>query len=154
MLFRSTDTDPDTDVTISLGTYVNLGSTGIDFIELSPGSFLMGCTDGQSNCESGEVVHWVNLTHSFEVSQIEVTQEQFEALTGYQPSSHSGCSTCPVEEVSWHESAWYANLVSEQMGLPDCYICTGSGTSVDCEVPTDLYSCTGYRLLKIGRAHV
>jgi formylglycine-generating enzyme required for sulfatase activity len=66
---------------------------------------------------------------------------------GYNPSRFSSCgSTCPVENVSWHEAAAFANAASAAAGLSRCYTCTGSGTSISCSAPSTVYTCTGYRL--------
>ena len=43
-------------------------------------------------------------------------------------------------------SAAFANAVSDSEGLEQCYTCTGSGTSTDCSIAVEPYSCGGYRL--------
>ena len=55
-------------------------------------------------------------------------------------------SPCPVEQVSWHMAAAFANAVSSAAGLTECYSCSGSGTSTSCTVAMDPYTCDGYRL--------
>jgi formylglycine-generating enzyme required for sulfatase activity len=68
-------------------------------------------------------------------------------MMGTNPSHFSSCgSDCPVEEVSWHMSAAFANVVSDSEGLERCYICTGSGSSTSCTIAVEPYSCGGYRL--------
>lgn len=123
--------------------------TGIEFVTVSSQTFDMGCTPGQSNCDSDESpVTPVTLTHDYLVSQTEITQGRFEAVMGYNPASFAGCgSDCPVENVSWHEAVAFAEAVSAAEALEDCYSCTGGGDSVVCEVPPDPYACEGYRLL-------
>ena len=111
-------------------------------------TFLMGCTDGQSDCDDDETEHSVTLTHDYFVGVTEVTQGQFQAVMGYNPASFTDCGAdCPVEEVSWYESAAYANAMSDAGGLSQCYTCTGDGSSVECDVAGNPYDCTGYRLL-------
>jgi formylglycine-generating enzyme required for sulfatase activity len=135
------DTDSDTD-------------TGPD-IEAEPGfvvvrasTFAMGCTDGQSDCDADETEHSVTLTHDYVVSETEVTQAQFEAILGYNPSIFIDCGAdCPVENVSWHMSAAYANAMSDAAGLSPCYACVGTGSDVQCESSEAVYACDGYRLL-------
>jgi formylglycine-generating enzyme required for sulfatase activity len=39
----------------------------------------------------------------FYVGKYEVTQAQWEAIMGSNPSSNSGCAQCPVENVSWDD---------------------------------------------------
>jgi formylglycine-generating enzyme required for sulfatase activity len=82
----------------------------------------------------------------------EVTQGEFQALMGYNPSYFSSCgANCPVESVSWHEAVAYLNSLSKSRGLEECFTCTGSGTSVSCAVKSqysdqNYYNCKGYRL--------
>jgi formylglycine-generating enzyme required for sulfatase activity len=68
-------------------------------------------------------------------------------MMGTSPSSFSSCGAdCPVEYVSWHMSAAFANAVSDSEGLEQCYTCTGSGSSTSCSIAVEPYSCAGYRL--------
>lgn len=110
-------------------------------------------------CRGGdEDQHAVTLTRDFELQDTEVTQGQFEAVMGYNPSHFSSAgggktcgASCPVEMVSWHESAAYCNALSKMAGNPVCYACTGTGANTRCSGSdayggTNFYSCPGYRL--------
>lgn len=121
----------------------------IDFVTVPAQTFDMGCTPGQSNCQSNESpVMPVTLTHDYLVSRTEITQAQFEAAMGYNPAGFPDCGPdCPVEMVSWYEAAAFANAVSTAAGLAACYDCSGSGDTVVCGESADPYTCTGYRLL-------
>ena len=128
---------------------VSLTASGIEFVTVYGGTFNMGCTPGQSSCSGNESpAQTTTLTRDYYMGRTEVTQDQFSAMMGYNPSSFAtACgSTCPVEQVTWHEAAAFANAVSAAAGLARCYTCTGSGTSVSCSAPSSVYSCTGYRL--------
>lgn len=114
-------------------------------VSISHGSFTMGSPTGEVGHESDEDQREVTLTGDFEIGETEVTQDQFEACMGYDPSNFSGGSL-PVEKVWWHEAAAFANRVSAGEGLESCYTCSGSGESVDCEPDGNPYECTGYRL--------
>jgi len=92
----------------------------------------------------------VTLTHAFELQATEVTQSEFAALIGYNPSTYR-CGACPVESVSWDEAVTYCNALSAKKGLAACYECTGSGSSVKCAEAasykgSQTYGCPGYRL--------
>jgi formylglycine-generating enzyme required for sulfatase activity len=110
--------------------------------------FEMGCTAGMSSCGSGESpAHDVTLTNDFYIGETEVTQGEYEAMMGTNPSSFTSCgSDCPVEMVSWHMSAAFTNAVSDSESLEQCYTCTGSGISTNCSIAVEPYSCGGYRL--------
>ncbi len=110
---------------------------------LSGGSFSMGCTEEQNNCnEDEEPVREVTLTHYFWIGQFEVTQASYEAVMGENPSGNAGCDDCPAENLSWYDAAAFANAVSEAAGLESCYTCADG----ICEPAGDPYTCEGYRL--------
>jgi formylglycine-generating enzyme required for sulfatase activity len=123
-------------------------------VYISAGSFTMSSPPG----ELGRVdvrenpQRMVHLTRSFVIGKYEVTQGEFEALMGYNPSHFKNCGpNCPVENVNWHEALVYLNALSRNRGLEECFDCTGSGSSVSCSVKTqyssqNYYNCKGYRL--------
>lgn len=101
----------------------------------------------------------VTLTNDFVIQATETTQGEFANLMGYNPSyfgpngAGPDCgANCPVENVDWHEAVAYCNKLSANASLPQCYNCSGSGSSVICTDPNEttapqqIYACTGYRL--------
>ncbi len=56
----------------------------------------------------------------FLISPTEVTQREFEAIMGYNPSFHQG-PDLPVETVTWWEAIRYCNLRSIKENLDPCY---------------------------------
>jgi formylglycine-generating enzyme required for sulfatase activity len=56
----------------------------------------------------------------FLISTTEVTQEQYEEVTGENPSFHRGANL-PVETISWWEAIRYCNLRSFKENLDPCY---------------------------------
>ena len=123
---------------------------GGDYAKICGSTFEMGCTPGQSDCQDDETQHTVTLTHDYWAAVREVTQRQFEDQMGYNPSFFARCnaedSGCPVESLSWHEGASYANALSAAAGLDACYSCSGAGEHVECSVLGTPYDCAGYRL--------
>lgn len=78
--------------------------TGQSFtmIYVEGGSFMMGCTSEQSDCESDErPEHWVKLD-SYYIGETEVTQELWTAVMGSNLSFFKGDQR-PVEHVSWSD---------------------------------------------------
>jgi len=116
---------------------------------LSGGTFTMGSPASEEGRYDDETQHQVTLTRDYEIQTTEVTQSQFKAVMGYDPSDFGGCGDCPVETVRWYEAAAYCNALSDLAILDRCYDCSGSGFSVICE-PSGSYSspydCPGYRL--------
>jgi formylglycine-generating enzyme required for sulfatase activity len=125
-----------------------IANHGGTMIKIDAQTFEMGCTAGMSSCDSGESpAHDVTLTNDFYIGETEVTQGEYEAMMGTNPSTFSSCgSDCPVDYVSWHMSAAFANAVSDFEGLEQCYTCTGSDSETDCSIAVVPYSCGGYRL--------
>ncbi len=82
--------------------------TGIEMLVVPPGTFQMGCIQAPSgtSCDSREVpVHGVTLTNAFYLGRYEVTQSQWVAKMGPNPSYFQGNSDSasrPVEQVSWN----------------------------------------------------
>ena len=136
-------------VAIPCGTGLeSFSAGGLGFVELCPTTFDMGCTAGQLDCRPDESpVRPVTLTYGYSLSHTEVTQGAFAALMGYNPAEYAACGDdCPVESLTWHQGAAFANAVSAAEGLEQCYSCRGSGASVGCSVVVEPADCEGYRL--------
>jgi formylglycine-generating enzyme required for sulfatase activity len=89
-------------------------STGIEMVLIPPGTFTMGCSASNSwGCYSDESpTHQVTLTQAFYLSRTEVTQAQWLAKMGSNPSYYQSASSAvpasevpnrPVERVSWND---------------------------------------------------
>ena len=63
------------------------------------GTFMMGCSGEYNNCYPA---HKVTLS-SFNIGKYEVTQAQWRALMGTNPSYYKNCDQCPVETVSFND---------------------------------------------------
>ena len=66
------------------------------------GSFSMGSPEDEAGRYGNEQAHPVTLTHSFWLGATEVTQGQWQQVTGQVPSLHLG-TELPVERVSWSD---------------------------------------------------
>jgi formylglycine-generating enzyme len=58
---------------------------------------------------------------TFYLNKYEVTQAEYQALTGDNPSGFPDVANGPVERVSWLKSIGYCNLKSINDGLAPCY---------------------------------
>ena len=73
-----------------------------EFVEIQSGEFLMGCPSDQRNCGRDErPARRVTLSKGFEIGKYEVTQAQWTAVMGTNPSHFRG-PELPVENVSWN----------------------------------------------------
>jgi len=76
--------------------------TGMELVLLDAGSFAMGTPAGEVGREAGEVLHRVELGRPFYMGRFEVTQAQWQAVMGSNPSRFADCGgDCPVETVSY-----------------------------------------------------
>jgi formylglycine-generating enzyme required for sulfatase activity len=76
---------------------------------IPPGEFLMGSPEDEMGrdidedyCGSVQTQHRVTISQGFWLGKYQVTQAQWEAVTGSNPSEFKG-SNLPVETVSWNE---------------------------------------------------
>jgi formylglycine-generating enzyme required for sulfatase activity len=70
-----------------------------EMVFVEGGTFQMGSSSGESD---EKPVHSVTIS-AFNIGKYEVTQAQWKAVMGNNPSSFSGCEDCPVETVSWND---------------------------------------------------
>ena len=79
--------------------------TNIEMLLVPSGTFMMGCSPGDAECSGDESpAHQVTLTNAFYMGKTEVTQAQWLAKMGSNPSEFQGQSDSPsrpVENVSW-----------------------------------------------------
>ena len=78
-------------------TYTN--SIGMELVLIPAGSFMMGSEKGHENKKP---VHKVTISQPFYIGKYPVTQSQWVAVMGSNPSRYKG-SDNPVENVTWNE---------------------------------------------------
>ena len=88
-------------------------------LSIPGGTFVMGSPETENWRVSDETPHEVRVS-DFYLSPYEVTQSEYEAFTGVNPSAFAG-ENLPVENVSWLDAARYCNLRSEAQGLAPAY---------------------------------
>jgi formylglycine-generating enzyme required for sulfatase activity len=107
------------------------------YVAIAPGAFTMGSPDSKNDRDDDETQHSVTITRGYCMKATEVTQGEWQAVMGSNPSEFTSCgANCPVERVSWDDAVGYANALSRREGLPECY----NGSTF-----TGL-TCRGYRL--------
>ena len=76
---------------------------GMEFVRVPAGEFLMGSTSEEASSREQPVTR-VRISRAFELGKHEVTQAEWEAVMGSNPSGFDECGgDCPVERVSWDE---------------------------------------------------
>jgi len=81
----------------------NLGAgNNLDMVLIPAGKFKIGSPESEENRSDDETQHEVTLTKPFYMGKYEVTQEQWEAVMGDNPSKIKG-EKLPVTHVSWED---------------------------------------------------
>jgi formylglycine-generating enzyme required for sulfatase activity len=81
------------------------------------GEFLMGSPADEPNRSSDEGPQHRVRVAKFAMARFEVTQGQWKALMGSNPSGFTDCvDNCPVENVSWDDAQAYVKKLSEKTG--------------------------------------
>ena len=84
------------------------------FAHIRAGEFTMGSPEDEPGRDSDERQHLVRLTKDFWMQTTEVTQGQWEAVMGENPSSFRDCGAdCPVEQVSWNDAKEFIDRLNE-----------------------------------------
>lgn len=110
---------------------VRKNSIGLELVFIPPGEFLMGSSDSEiddvmAECQKANLEcerkwfvpetpkHAVTLKGGFWLGRFEVTQGQWQAVMGANPSEHVDCgSDCPVENISWDEAQSFIKKLNE-----------------------------------------
>ena len=139
--------DEDDDGTLDWGDDVTpCDALDAGTVAFPAGRFWMGSPSTEAGREADEHAREVTLTRDFLLGETEVTQAEFQSLMGSDPSAFGDCADCPVEQVTWHEAAAYANARSTRDGLEECYSCEVEGTEWVCDMALDTAACQGWRL--------
>jgi formylglycine-generating enzyme required for sulfatase activity len=132
-------------------------------VPISKGRFLMGSPKDEKDHLENELQHWVELTQPYVMMETEVTQGQYQAVMGENPSatrktkwilsdgtglgSPSDCKVAgvsadrPVYCVEFVDALKYANRLSQAEGIEECYQIVGTEVSWEKK-----QGCKGYRL--------
>ncbi len=115
-------------------------SSGIEFVRIPAGSFLMGSVEAADE----QPIHKVTISKDFLLGKYEVTQEQWQKVMGTAPWKRQNY----VKEgplfaatfVSWTDAIKFCNRLSELEQRPPFYTVTAKGVTI-----SDLHS-QSYRL--------
>ncbi len=88
-----------------------------EMVVIPAGRFLMGSPPGETGRFPDEgPQRWVDVPR-FALGKFEVTQGEWQAVMGSNPSRFSNCGVnCPVENVSWNDAQEYVRRLSQRTG--------------------------------------
>ena len=118
------DSDTQASETVSTETPEETIVIPENFVLIEGGTFEMGSPDTEAWRSTDETQHTVTVS-DFYISAYEVTQQEYQAVMGSNPSNFSG-EDLPVESISWLDAVAYCNALSEQEGpkrqwIPSAY---------------------------------
>ncbi|HMZ19562.1 MAG TPA: formylglycine-generating enzyme family protein, partial [Blastocatellia bacterium] len=92
--------------------------TGMQFVLIPPGRFVMGSPVGEAQREEQERQHETVITRAFYLGKFEVTQRQWEAVMGDNPSHfREAGGELPVERVTWYDVQEFLKRLSATGGV-------------------------------------
>jgi formylglycine-generating enzyme required for sulfatase activity/uncharacterized caspase-like protein len=92
------------------------GGIKLDMVTLPAGSFLMGSPASDPDAESDEKPQHQVTLKSFSIGKYSVTQEQYQAVMGNNPSNFKDNPKNPVENVSWNDAQEFCKKLSQLTG--------------------------------------
>ncbi|GHU06259.1 hypothetical protein FACS1894158_12140 [Betaproteobacteria bacterium] len=94
-------------------TFTN--SIGTEFILIPAGSFTMGADKNSEKANTDETPHRVSISRAFYLGKYPVTQGEWVAVMGSNPSQFKGRSN-PVEWVSWDDAQTFIQRLNAKEG--------------------------------------
>ncbi|MBD2144873.1 bifunctional serine/threonine-protein kinase/formylglycine-generating enzyme family protein [Sphaerospermopsis sp. FACHB-1194] len=94
----------------------------LEMVEIPGGTFLMGSPQTEKDRASNEGPQRQVTVPSFFMGKYPLTQKQYQAIMGYNPSDFKGDSSTsltnqrPVEEVSWNDAVKFCQRLSQKTG--------------------------------------
>lgn len=105
--------NPPANIKVDLGKGVTM-----EMVYIKPGTFVMGGInekDGRFKCVEVPK-HDVAITKGFYMGKYEVTQAQFEAVMGYNPSRSTKGPDCPVDGIPHSDAVKFCELAAAKSG--------------------------------------
>lgn len=121
---------------------IPFSSALLDMVSVAGGSFMMGSPTGLWDQKPA---HKVTLS-SFWMSRYEITQAQYEKVTGENPAHDRSNPSRPVESVTWYDAVEFCNKLSELEGLEKTY-------AISERVPSSGYPIQGAKVTMDRRAN-
>jgi formylglycine-generating enzyme required for sulfatase activity len=100
------------------GLTLDLGNDQhLDLVWIPPGSFIMGSSKNEVDRDDSEGPrHRVKIPRGFYMGKYEVTQIQYQTVSGYNQALFRGDDRLPEECVSWTDAVNFCDVLSKRSG--------------------------------------
>jgi eukaryotic-like serine/threonine-protein kinase len=98
------------------GLTENLNGIKLEMIRVPAGQFMRGSPESDQDKDPNETPQHKVTVPSFYISKYEVTQAQWKAVMGKNPSQFQGDDDRPVESVSWKDAKEFCGKLSKMAG--------------------------------------
>jgi sulfatase modifying factor 1 len=88
-------------------------TAGVVTIRVPAGSFTMGSPESEDGHQVWEQQREVTFASDFYLGKTPVTQDQYEAVTGTNPTDHEKIGEAPVDTVSWESANQYCRKLTK-----------------------------------------
>src|SRR5262245_51388927 len=88
-------------------------SAGVVMLRVSAGSFTMGSPESEDGHRVWEQQREVTFGSDFYLGKTPVTQEQYEAVMGTNPTGHEKIGDAPVDSVDWEQAKEYCQKLTQ-----------------------------------------
>ncbi|MCP4110347.1 MAG: SUMF1/EgtB/PvdO family nonheme iron enzyme [Desulfobacteraceae bacterium] len=130
--------------------YSVTNTLGMKFVCIPPGEFIMGSPEEENGRFDDETQHIVKLTGGFYMQTTPVTQKQWKAVMGNNPSYFKDGNECPVENVSWHDTQNFIKKLNELEGANLYRLPTEAEWEYACRAGSDWAYCFGNNSEKLA----
>jgi formylglycine-generating enzyme required for sulfatase activity len=125
-------------VLVALPLRLNGEIPALRLVRIEAGTVRMGSRPDEPQRDTDEQRHRVVLSRPLYLSETEITQQQWTAVMGENPS-YFAADDRPVERVTWRDAIRFCNRLSEWEGLRPAYSVQGTAVTWD-------RAAAGYRL--------
>jgi formylglycine-generating enzyme required for sulfatase activity len=142
---------PAAELMVALKDVVKGPVKGMQFIFISPRTFMMGSPRNEAGRWANETQHKVKLTQGFYMQTTEVTQGQWREVMGNNPSVFVRCgSDCPVDNVYWGEAMEFIDRLNRLEGTTKYRLPTEAEWEFACRAGSTQMGAFGGNLNKLG----
>lgn len=144
------DALPAAELMVALKDVIKGPVDDMNFIFISPRTYLMGSPRNEIGRWANETQHKVKLTKGFYIQTTEVTQGQWRDIMGDNPSRFSRCgSDCPVENIFWGDAMEFIDRLNKREGTTKYRLPTEAEWEFACRAGSTKMGAYGNDLSKL-----